>query len=970
MKKFLWVVLCGLMVSNTFAQRAIISKGSIENRTRIIGSIPKNPEKEEAERFAKKYGIPFREIDDRGRIKEIKRVLNGQYPQFYGTHNINAARTVSTDKVWNGAIEGLNLRGEEILVGVWDGGMIRTSHVEFGSRVYSLDSGFEVVGHSTHVAGTIGAAGLDPNAMGMANACYIEGYDWDNDHLEMRQAAHDGLLISNHSYGFIQGFDFNSSEDRWEWNGDIDIDTQEDFNFGFYGSDARIWDDIAYDNPFYLIVKSAGNDRSEGPEPGSEHYVWDNGWKESTEVRNKDGGPEGFDCIGTQGTSKNILTVGAVNDIDQGYEAPEDVVMTSYSAFGPTDDGRIKPDLVGNGSNLYSAYYNSDTDYRFLSGTSMAAPNVSGSLALLQELYFSKFNSYMRSSTLKGLVLHTADDAGNMGPDYKFGWGLLNTFAAAKFVSNDEKVILEDSIADQTVRNYQFYCTGDSGIRITICWTDPKGPSLPASLDPEDIVLINDLDIRLKKLNDSTVFEPYILDPLTPNSPAQTGDNYRDNTEQIYIPEVEKGYYGLSVSHKGSILNTLQRYSLMINGLYSVSVAEDSTYLDENNGFLQVTDAPEYPLNRRFVWLIEPRSQQPITIYFNEFSTDLNDSVIIYDGTDSNSPILGSFSGTLSNPDTLLSSTSGFMFIEFSSGSQDGFKGFTASYCTTPPQEEIAIIGESYPCFNSRELYHFEKRPETEYRWTLSGILEDSASVQQNSVDLLVPSGSFSLAVTPLNRCGTGDPSIRNLEPLVTLPNPGLVIEGDTVACVSNATPFWVEDDSTATYQWILPGGWKGNSDSSSIRITPEEGSGTIAVIARNSCGESDRIELIVNPTALPTAPIIESERNRPCENSVQDFFILDEEGVEYTWDVESGWEIIGPDSLNVVSVKIGTGSSGRMYLTSANHCGDTPTSRSFQLTPAPVPPVLRLQSSSIENLDEIISAESLFLFQCQLAPE
>ena len=90
--------------------------------------------------------------------------------------------------------------------------------------------------------------------------------------------------------------------------------------------------------------------------------------------------------------------------------------------------------------------------------------------------------------------------------------------------------------------------------------------------------------------------------------------------------------------------------------------------------------------------MIEPQNQQAININFNEFNTDINDSVTIYDGPDKNAPILGSFSGTLSNPDTMLTSSAGSMFVEFSSGFQEGFKGFAASYCTTPPQEEIAIL--------------------------------------------------------------------------------------------------------------------------------------------------------------------------------------------------------------------------------------------------------------------------------------
>ncbi len=955
MKKILWLSLCSMMVLNMYAQRAMISISSIENRSRIIGEMPADPEKEEAEIFAKKFGIPVREIDHNGRIKEIRRIEGGRHPLFYGTNNINAARTVSTNKVWNGTIEGVNLRGKNILVGVWDGGKIRTTHIEFGSRVYSLDSGFEIVGHATHVAGTIGATGLDPDAIGMANQCYIEGYDWDNDHIEMRQAAEDGLLLSNHSYGFILGFDYNLSENRWEWNGDIDIDEEEDYKFGFYGSYARTWDDIAYDNPYYLIVKSAGNDRLEGPGAGAEHYVWDDGWKASNKVRNKDGGPDGFDCIGNQGTSKNILTVGAVSDIENGYNAPEDVVITSFSTFGPTDDGRIKPDIVGNGANLYSPYYNNDNDYHDLSGTSMAAPNAAGSLALLQELHFKKQNRFMKSATLKGLVLHSADDAGNAGPDYKFGWGLLNTLSAARLISNDNNILFEDSIVDQTIRNFRFYAPGDSSIKITLCWTDPMGPSIVASLDPKDTILVNDLDIRLIKLNDSTIYKPFILIPETPDLPAQAGDNFRDNIEQIYLPVTENGYYNLVVSHKEFITDTVQHFSLIFEGVSQVFVAEDSTYLDKNNGFLQVTEAPEYPLEKRFVWLIEPENQQPVSFHFTEFSTDTNDYVVVYDGPDSTWPLLGRFSGTLSNPDTLLTSTSGSMFIEFSSGMQGGFKGFASRYCSTPPEEEVIIIGKANPCHNFEENYFFEGFPESDYIWSLSDNIEDSAVVDQNSVYLQVPEEQFNLGVTPLNRCGTGNTVNRTIHPLTTPPVINQSITGDTLPCTNGQTLFRVEDDSTATYRWIIPENWTGRSDSSSIFITPEKGAGTITVIPGNSCGESEGIPLNVIPLSLPRVPVIRSDRISPCQNSIQDFFILAEDDVNYTWDVESGWDIIGPDTLKQVTVSVGSGTAGRMFLTSSNKCGDTLTSRNFLLSPSPVQPDLWLQPSFIEGLDEIV---------------
>ena len=112
--------------------------------------------------------------------------------------------------------------------------------------------------------------------------------------------------------------------------------------------------------------------------------------------------------------------------------------MSSFSGWGPTDDGRIKPDICANGVGLYSSYSGSDTQYASISGTSMATPNLSGSLLLLQQHYQNLFGtgSFMRSATLKGLVIHTADEAGsNPGPDYKFGWGLANMATAAQAIT-------------------------------------------------------------------------------------------------------------------------------------------------------------------------------------------------------------------------------------------------------------------------------------------------------------------------------------------------------------------------------------------------------------------------------------------------------------------------------------------------------------------------------------------------------
>ena len=109
------------------------------------------------------------------------------------------------------------------------------------------------------------------------------------------------------------------------------------------------------------------------------------------------------------------------------------MLISPYSAWGPVDDGRIKPDIVANGADVFSTLETSDGAYGQMYGTSMANASASGTLALLKEHYMNTHGgAVMKAATLKGLVIHTADECGpSPGPDYQFGWGLLNAESAA-----------------------------------------------------------------------------------------------------------------------------------------------------------------------------------------------------------------------------------------------------------------------------------------------------------------------------------------------------------------------------------------------------------------------------------------------------------------------------------------------------------------------------------------------------------
>ncbi|MGB0930924.1 MAG: S8 family serine peptidase, partial [Chitinophagales bacterium] len=494
-------------------------------------------------------------------------------PLYYTTDNTIAAKSIGTNKVHPNGSLNLNLSGEGKVVGVWDGGAVRATHQELVARVTQMDGVTALNNHATHVAGTIGASGVYAPAKGMAFDIDIHAYNWENDEAEMTIAAANGLQVSNHSYGLITGWFYNSEEGTWYWYGNVGVSQIEDYKFGFYSSQARDWDEIAYNAPDYLIVKSAGNERNDdGPANGGEHYYWNGfSWTLSTTNRDKDGGIDGYDCIAHAGVSKNVLTVGAVHDIPNAYNQPSDVVMSTFSSWGNTDDGRIKPDIVANGVGLVSPLATTDNQYGISSGTSMSSPSVSGSLILLQEHHENLYGSSMKAATLKGLVIHTADEAGAVeGPDHQFGWGLMNTAKAATVISNNSlptDSLIEANLSDSD--NYTLTVNSDSTSPLvaTLSWTDIPGTIPPISLNPTDLILVNDLDMCLTNTATGETFHPYILNPDSPSAPATTGDNFRDNVEKIYLSAPDAGEYTLTISHKNSLANGGQDFSLILSGM-------------------------------------------------------------------------------------------------------------------------------------------------------------------------------------------------------------------------------------------------------------------------------------------------------------------------------------------------------------------------------------------------------------------
>lgn len=538
-------------------------------------------QRQDAHARARALGLPLRRELPGGRIMELQRWVPGSGPVFYLTYNIDAADTVSTDEVWPGGSAGLNLDGSGMTVAEWDGGAVFAEHPDFTGRLTQADGASAVSGHSTHVAGTLAGsgAGLFSESRGMAHAAQLHAYDWNSDTAEMASAAAAGQLVSNHSYGIAAGWLFigDAEPDGWWWIGGADPSDVEDANFGYYDSESQLWDQIAFDAPYYLIVKAAGNDRSDfGAAPGEEYTVIDqdgNFLFTSTLPRQPDCAPAGYDCLPTHSVAKNILTVGAVDDLPGGYSqlgGPGAVSMADFSGWGPTDDGRIKPDLVGNGILLFSAWHEYPY-YALAAGTSMATPNVTGSLLLLQQHYQDLHGAgmFLRAATLKALAIHTADEAGaDPGPDYAFGWGLLNTRNAARVITEDgggQHWIIEGSLAPGAVHTRLINVLQDGAqLTATLVWTDPPGTPPAPALDPTDLMLVNDLDVRIKR--GATTWQPWVLDPANPAAAAIPGDNFRDNVEQVEVFGASPGAHLVELRHKGSLLDNLpQDYALIIS---------------------------------------------------------------------------------------------------------------------------------------------------------------------------------------------------------------------------------------------------------------------------------------------------------------------------------------------------------------------------------------------------------------------
>jgi subtilisin family serine protease len=529
---------------------------------------------------AEQLNIPMTILNANGYVYGfLKEIHPSGTPEYIYLRNTISQQTISANQVKSGGIAGYNLSGSGERLGIWDGN-VRVAHQEFGGRASYGDGAGTLDDHGTHVAGTIAAAGVDANAQGMSHAVTLFCYNPSNDISEMAAAAAmtPPISASNHSYGPDYGWAWNPGAGMWSWWGNSSA--TEDWRHGAYLDEARNYDQTAKNAPYYTIVVAAGNENGSGTTGTHQH----GGSGNFNDTHQLDGGGVSVDCLPNDATAKNVITVGNAQAIAGGYSNPTQVVLAGSSSVGPTDDGRIKPDIVAQGVGVYSCEELSNTDYGTKSGTSMAAPAVTGSIGLLAE-HWRNLNSpsaVLKSATYKALLIHSADEAGpNPGPDYQFGWGLVNVRRAAQIMEADAyqgcKHVFENSINTGETYTFTFETNGLEPITATIAWTDKEGPkSSSGVIDESTSRLVNDLDLRISA-GGNTWF-PYTLDPASPFAAASTGDNNRDNVEQVFIELVWPGTYTVSVTPKGNIDSGPQDFSMILSGNGPLAVNQNITF--------------------------------------------------------------------------------------------------------------------------------------------------------------------------------------------------------------------------------------------------------------------------------------------------------------------------------------------------------------------------------------------------------
>jgi len=486
--------------------------------------------------------------------------FEGVKPLYSFTQNVQAAISTAANQVRMNfpfdPVAGDTVSGNGLYINVNDHGEIY-EHAEFqlpnsgGSRIVLKEVPSYTGGnrdHMTHVSGTVGAWGYNSSIIGMAPRVWIRSHiqQYDSD------ITGYGMMYPGQLNGTTNprtGAAEMKSAAGTTSLGLTDTNTSR----GVYTYTSASFDQTLWDYPCYIHFYAASNDGSSYATLGQDHPI-----------------------------SKNAVTMASVSDTtrDSSGNYTGGGSVSGFSSRGPAFDGRIKPDLSANGEGLTSCGSGDySTSTSSLSGTSMATPNASGTSLLLIDYFNKRFpGHFLRSSSLKALLIDTADDRGTAGPDYDYGWGIINVKKAAEIVKRyadtpATRVVIEDNLTSSQSWTATYTYDGTGPIRATLAWLDPPGTSQSTTTTDRTPRLVNNLNLRLISAG-GTTYQPYVMPFVTGGynsaqygTAATTGDNTTDNVEQVYIAAPPAGTYTLQVTHTGTLSGSNQKFSVAVTGM-------------------------------------------------------------------------------------------------------------------------------------------------------------------------------------------------------------------------------------------------------------------------------------------------------------------------------------------------------------------------------------------------------------------
>ncbi|HXS37676.1 MAG TPA: S8 family serine peptidase [Flavipsychrobacter sp.] len=384
---------------------------------------------------------------------------------------------------------GLGLLGDSVTVGVGDN-VSGIYHIDLKDRIINYNPA-AITHHGVHINGIVGGAGIiDPRAEGMVPHATLVDHLYDNVWMQTgSMLSNHNMTLTNNSYALEEG----------------------DCGYaGIYDVYSQALDQVETQYNLVQHTFAAGNDG----------------------LLSCGIYPAGFGTIpGGYQIAKDVLTI---TSIDKRYADAID------GSRGPTKDGRLKPELSADGVDVYSCI---GVDvYETAGGTSMASPQVTGSLALLTQRYKQLFgNVNPRSDLLKALIVNGATDFGNPGPDFRYGFGYLNLNRSMQMLNSHQyttNVITNGDSQTITIT----IPPNTSQAKVLLYWHD-----VPASILSSN-QLVNDLDLSVKDPS-GNIHLPLTLDTTAANinNIAVEKADHINNCEQVTINNPATGVYTINV---------------------------------------------------------------------------------------------------------------------------------------------------------------------------------------------------------------------------------------------------------------------------------------------------------------------------------------------------------------------------------------------------------------------------------------